>query len=124
MEITIVLAQILGIMFVVLGLSMLFQKKETILVMEEMIQNKTFMWMGGFLALIMGAVIVALNNVWTSGLPLFVTIIGWLSLIKGAFLLIFPGVTIYFYRKVNKGGIFVFAGLIAFVLGLILLLYK
>jgi hypothetical protein len=122
MNVTAVLAQILGIMFVVLGLSMLFQKKYTLLVVEELVQSKSFMWMGGFIALTMGAVIVALNNVWSSGLPLLITIIGWASLIKGTFLLLFPNLTISYYRKVNRGSVFIWGGLVVFILGLILLL--
>ena len=121
MDTSIVLAQVFGIVFVVLGLSMLFQKKYTLSVMEELVQSKSFMWIGGFMALIMGAVMVALNNVWTSGLPLVITIIGWLALIKGAFLLLFPGTAVSFYRKANKDSIFVWAGVVVFILGLFLL---
>jgi hypothetical protein len=121
MNTSIVLAQILGIMFVVLGLSMLFNKKWTTLAVEEIVKNQGLTWIGGLVTLILGAVIVALNNVWTSGLPLFITILGWLTLIKGAFILLLPDSTVSYYRKMNKGNIFVWGGVIVFILGLILL---
>jgi hypothetical protein len=123
MNITLVLAQVLGITFAVLGLSMLFNKNNTILAVEEMVQSKSFMWIGGLIALMIGAVIIALNNVWSSNLHLLISLIGWLALIKGAFLLFLPNSAASFYRKVNKGNIFVLAGLVVFILGL-LLLYK
>jgi hypothetical protein len=124
MDISIVLAQVLGTVFVVVGLSMLFQKKYTLLVVEELVQSKSFMWLGGVIALIIGVVIIALNNVWTSGLPLVITIIGWLAIIKGVFLLLFPGTTASFYRRFNKDGVFVLAGLVMLILGLVLLFYR
>ena len=121
MDITIVLSQILGIVFIVLGLSMIFQKKNTVSVIEGLVQNKSFMWMGGLIALMIGAVIVVLNNVWSSGLPLIITIIGWLALIKGTFLLVFPKTAAPFYKKVGKDSIFVSTGAIVLLLGLVLI---
>jgi len=121
MNISVVLAQILGIIFVVLGLSMLFNKKWTAVAIEEMIKNQGIIWLAGLVTLMIGSVVVVLNNVWTSGLPLFVTILGWLTLIKGAFILIFPNLTFSYYKKMNKGNIFVWGGAIVFILGLVLL---
>jgi uncharacterized membrane protein YvlD (DUF360 family) len=124
MNISIVLAQVLGIMFVVMGLSMLFQKKYMLSVVEELVQSKSFMWIGGFMALTMGAVMITLNNVWTSGLPLVITVLGWLALIKGAFFLLLPDTAVSYYKKVNKEWKFVLAGLVVLILGLVLLFYR
>ena len=122
MNISVTLAQMWGIGCVVFGLSMLFNKKWIAAAVEEMIQNKGVMLLAGLIALILGLVLVALNNVWTSGLPLFITILGWLTLLKGATILIFPNFSSSYYKKVNKGNIFVWGGVILTILGLILLL--
>ena len=122
MDISIVLAQILGLCFAILGLSMLFNKKWTALAIEEIIKNQGLTWLAGFITLVIGAVLVVLNNVWTSGLPLFITILGWLTLIKGTIVLVFPNLTISYYKKMNNGNIFVWGGAIVFILGLILIL--
>jgi len=79
------------------------------------------LWLWSFLILTMGAVIVVMNNVWTSGLPLLVTVLGWLTVIKGAFLLLLPGPAIALYRKCNRDGVLIFGGIIALLLGLVLL---
>ena len=121
MNISIVLAQVLGIFFVVMGVSMIVNKKFTTIVLEESIQNRGYLWMWGFLALMTGAIIVPLNNLWTSGLPLLVTVLGWLALIKGAFILFFPGAAVAMYRKYNKDGLLVLSGLVVFALGLSML---
>lgn len=121
MDISIVLAQIWGITFVVLGLSMLLNKKWTAVAIEEMFQNQGVIWQAGFICLVMGLVLVALNNVWTFGLPLFITILGWLTVIKGAVILLFPGLSGAYYKKMNTGNIFVWGGLAMLILGLVLL---
>ena len=90
--------------------------------MEELTGNKIFIFLGGVIALIMGSVLVTLNNIWTSGIPFIITIIGWLALLKGVFLTVFPGSAVSFYKKANKSGIFILGGLVVLVLGLIMLL--
>jgi len=119
-ETSIVLAQILGIFFAVIGISMVVSSKTTVVAIEEAVQHKGVLWTWGFLALLVGAVIVVLNNFWTSSLPLLVTILGWLALLKAIFILFFPGNAAALYRKFNNRGMIVFCGLIVFVLGLVL----
>jgi len=121
MNTTAVLSQILGTIFTVLGVSMLLNKKGMMSVMEELTSNKVFMWLGGLVALIMGAVIIALNDLWTSGTTLLITILGWLALAKGVALTVFPTKSISFYKKMNKDTTFMLGGLVVLVLGLIML---
>lgn len=121
MDISLVLAQIMGIFFVVVGISMAANSKETATAVEEMAQNKGILWMGGIIALLIGASVVVLNDSWTSGLSLLVTILGWLALIKGVFILFFPRAAGGLYRKCGKSGTMVFWGLVALIIGLILL---
>jgi drug/metabolite transporter (DMT)-like permease len=123
MDISIVLAQIWGIGCIVFGLSMLLNKKWIAVAVEEITQNQGVMLLAGLVALILGLVLVALNNIWTSGLPLFITILGWLTLIKGAIILLFPTFTVSYYKKMNKGNIFVWGGVVVLILGLVLFFY-
>jgi hypothetical protein len=118
---TIIIAQILGIFFVVTGLAMLANSKGVGHAIEASAQDRGTLFVWGILALLIGAIVVVLNNMWTSGLPLLVTILGWLAIVKGVFILILPNAAASLYRKFNKSGILVFCGLVVFVLGLILL---
>jgi hypothetical protein len=121
---TIVFTQIFGILFVVLGLSMVFNGKGVSAAMMEMTQNQGLLWTVGFLALAMGAVLVVLQNVWTAGLlALVITIIGWAALVKGVFILWFPNAAAALYRKYATGKLLVWWGVIAFLIGLVLM-YK
>ncbi len=121
MDFSIVIAQVLGIFFVIAGISMVANGKTTAVAVEESVQSKGILFTWGILALSVGAVIVVFNNAWTTSLALFVTIVGWLALIKGTFILVLPGVAASFYKKCAKSGVFVFSGIIAVVLGLVLL---
>lgn len=121
MNASIIISQILGITFTVMGLSLLVNKKDTTNFISEVMRNKPLMWILGFLTTTLGATIVVFNNLWTSGLELFITIIGWLTLIKGITILVFPNFSVSYYKKVNKENILVIGGLIIVILGLILL---
>lgn len=121
MNITTLLAQFWGILFVVLGLSVILNKKSMSAVLQEMTQNKGYLWLMGFVMLALGAILVVLSNVWTSGLTLLITVIGWLVLIKGIFILFFPDDAVSLYRKFNTNRWLVLMGVVALVLGLILM---
>ena len=121
MDFSIIIAQVLGIFFVVAGVSMLANGTSTAAIVEESAQSKGIMFLWGMCALLIGAVIVVLNDVWTSGLPLLVTIFGWLALIKGMFILLLPAPAASLYKKCGKSGLIVFAGVVMVVLGLVLL---
>ena len=114
-------AQVLGIIFLVVGVSIVFKKNYVVAALDEITRSKALLWLSGFSALCMGAVMVVLNNFWTSGLPLVITLLGWMSLLKGAALLLMPEVTVSMYRKMDKDSLFIVAGFVAFILGLILL---
>lgn len=119
---TIFLAQMLGLSFTVMGLSMIFNKKWTSGAIESIFNNPGLVWLTGLVTLFLGAAMVALNNLWTSGLPLFITVLGWLTVVKGAFILVCPNLSASFYKKMNKGNIFVLGGVVCLILGFILLL--
>lgn len=120
---TIALTQVLGIIFAAMGLSVLVNKKSMVALVEESFANKGFLWIIGLFTLIMGVVIVAMNNLWTSGLQLVVTIIGWVAVIKGLFIMLLPETSVWFYRRMGKSGVITIGGVIALILGLILI-YK
>jgi len=121
---TFVIAQVVGVFFAFVGISMLVNSKAAALAVEESVQNKGILWLWGFLAVLVGAVVVVLNNAWTSGLSILVAIIGWIALVKGAFILIFPGAAASLYKKCNKRWLFVLSGIVVLILGIVLLSWQ
>ena len=118
---SVMIADVLGVFLAVMGIAMVVNGKATAAAIEESVAHKGIMFLWGMFALMAGAIIVVLNNVWTTGLPLVVTIIGWLALLKGLFILLAPAAATAMYRKFGQSGMIVFCGVVCFVLGIILL---
>ena len=118
---SIAIARVLGIVLTVMGLSAAIDRKSVSAALEKVTQDRGFVWSWSFVILTLGAVIVVMNNVWTSGLPMLITILGWLTIAKGAFLLLLPGPATALYRKCNQDGVLIFGGVVACLLGLALL---
>jgi hypothetical protein len=57
---------------------------------EGVSQSPILVVLAGYAAFIPGLVIVHFHNRWTGGWPVVVTVMGWLSLIIGLILMIFP----------------------------------
>jgi len=121
MDITNTLVQFWGIFLMVFGLSMIVNKRGTAAALQEMFKNQGFLWLVGFVTLTLGVVLVALNNIWTPGMTLLITILGWAVLIKGMFILFFPNVAVMFYRKFVTESLLILYGVIALIAGLIFL---
>ena len=115
------LAQVLGIIFTVIGLSLIINKKGVPAMIIETSNNQGLWWLYGFIALVFGAVLLTFNNTWNSGLQSLITVFAWLALIKGTFIVVFPKATTSFYRKVCKTNAVIFVGFIMLILGLVLL---
>ncbi len=116
-----IISQILGTLFTLVGLSMIINRKNALSFISDMTQNKGTTWACGLSALATGAIILSLNSAWSSGLVLFVTIVGWLALLKGVFLTFFPNSAASFYRMVSKDNLITVGGVVVFIVGLVLL---
>ncbi|MCF7830730.1 hypothetical protein K9M41_01905 [Candidatus Gracilibacteria bacterium] len=91
METSLFLAKFLGIMFTVMGLAILFNFKTYPKVMGDVLKNSALVYLCGFLSLMMGILLVLFHNVWEGGWVVLITVIAWISLVKGVLLLLFPG---------------------------------
>ena len=92
--------------------------------MNDLVNNQGLLWVTGLVTFVMGTVMLALYNTWSKSWRVLVTIIGWLALIKGAVLMLFPQVmTLYVNFLSNTtltlsgiyaivfGGLFLFLGI-------------
>ena len=59
--------------------------------MNAMVHNPPVLMLAAIVALILGLLVVLSHNVWTGGaVPVLVTIVGWISLLKGLIFLWLP----------------------------------
>ena len=88
---TIFLSKLLGLYSVLVGLAMLAHRHASVETIQAMVHNAAVLYLAGVIALAAGLAMVLGHNVWHGGvLPVVVTLVGWLSLVKGLVILSLP----------------------------------
>ncbi len=90
METSIFIAKLLGLAYTVIGLGMLLNGKYYKKQFDAMMKEAGVWYLGGVMALLVGYLIVSAHNVWEGSWVVLITIIGWMALLKGLLLLLFP----------------------------------
>jgi len=102
METSVFIARIAGLCYLIMGAGFLFNRKAFQQVMEDFCKNAAVVFYGGLLALVIGIVIILTHNVWVANWTVMITIIGWLALIKGIWIIVFPGTISKFMQAYQK----------------------
>jgi hypothetical protein len=88
---TIYLAKLLGLYCIILAVALSMNKQKAIATVNEWMLNAPLMLLTGAITLTLGLGMFIGHNVWSGGvLPVTVTILGWLMLIKGFTFLAVP----------------------------------
>lgn len=90
METSLFLAQFWGWLLVISCAIYLFKREPLLEELHRLIEDRGFILLSGWLALLLGLITVILHNVWVADWRVVVTIFGWLSLTKGIVRLGFP----------------------------------
>ncbi len=85
---TIFLAKLLGLYCVILALAMMPRKQNAVATIKALVRNPPLLLLVEVLGLAGGLAIVIGHNVWSGGaLPVVITLVGWLMVIRGGGLL-------------------------------------
>ena len=88
---TIYLSRLIGLYCVLVVPSMIIRKQATVFAVEALLRNLSMMLVLGIITVIAGLAMVLAHNIWRGGaLPVVVTLVGWLALIKGLLILFLP----------------------------------
>jgi hypothetical protein len=88
---TIFLGRLIGLSCILVALAMLIHKQATVDVLTALLHNAPTLFVLALIRVISGLAMVLGHNVWSGGaLPVLVTLIGWITLIKGALFLFLP----------------------------------
>lgn len=82
--------QLLGLVYALVGLGWLINPSSYRRVMDEYAHDRALTYLSGILATVAGYVIVAFRDRWDSEAGIIITIIGWLALLKGVWMLLLP----------------------------------
>lgn len=121
----IIIAKILGIYFLAVSLSMFYKPQRMKRVYAEIKESEALVFLSGIIAIFLGAWIISVHNVWVLGWPVIITVLGWMSLIKGFALIAFPGFLSFFgFIKGRSESFFRFLGAFWAGIGLLLLYFS
>ncbi|NQV93272.1 hypothetical protein HQ403_02110 [Candidatus Kaiserbacteria bacterium] len=119
MDITLFLAQIMGIYFLVAGVGILMNPARMKGAMEEAKRSYLLPYFDGAIALVMGLLIVLTHNMWDGLLESVISLVGWIALLEGVLMLTLPQKTIsgmmQHFMGANLGR---FMGVVSVVVGL------
>jgi hypothetical protein len=121
---SIILAKVFGLYFLALGLAFIINPDRFKKIYQQVVEDENFLLIGSMLALLIGAFVVSVHNIWVSEWPVILTLLGWWSLIKGFALLVYPNSIQLFSFIRNRSTLFYRAiGLLYLALSLFLI-YK
>jgi len=117
------IARLIGLYCVSAALLMILQREGMIAAVTAIVQNGALLLILGVITVPVGLAIILTHNVWSGGaLPVIVTLIGWLTLLKGVMFWILPPATAaqFYLQQLHYVQLFyLYAGL-SLVIGLYL----
>jgi uncharacterized membrane protein len=121
METPIFIARIFGLCYLIIGVGFVFNRKVFQRIMDDFCKNTVLVFYGGLFALVIGIVIILTHNVWAANWTVIITIIGWLALIKGIGMIVFPNMASRFMQSYRKNeSLLIFHSIGALILGAVL----
>ena len=121
----IIIAKILGIYFIAVSITLFYKPQRIKRIYGEIKESESLVFISGMIAIFLGAWIVSVHNVWELAWPVIITVLGWISLIKGFALIAFPGFLSFFgFVKDRSESFFRFLGVFWAVIGLLLLYFS
>jgi hypothetical protein len=90
MELSRYLAKCIGIYFLILATAMFINMPQFIQRIDNLLHESSVMYMTGFFTLILGIMMVVGHNIWEKHWRVIVTVIGWITLIKGILIIYSP----------------------------------
>ena len=111
------LAEVWGLFLVLVPLALLINPKYLKRLFIEA-ENEATMLFLGMVSLIIGLAMILSYNVWDKNWQVIVTILGWLSLIKGLAVLFFPEYTKKCIKKMENASFLPIALVVAIFIGL------
>jgi len=99
MDTTEFIARIIGPIYIVVSIGIVACADTYRKMILEYLESPALCYLGGFLALIFGLLILNFYHAWRADWTVIITIIGWLGAIKGALLIIYPKAVLGYSKK-------------------------
>lgn len=94
--------QILGLVFFAVGLGLLINPDFYRRALHNIADYPLLLYFGGIFSLLIGYLLVTINNTWAWDRALWLTLVGWCALIKGVFILVLPGLAVKWIKEMGE----------------------
>ena len=74
---TIFLAQAIGILFIIIGLSLTTERKMVMSIFKELFKHRVLTYIWGMITLVISIIMILWHNIWNGITGLAVTVLGW-----------------------------------------------
>ncbi len=102
METSIIIARILGPLYVVSAFGWLFNRKVYGDLVEEYVNHRGLLYLSAVLAFLFGATILTIHNVWVADWRVIITLLAMIGLIKGLSILVYPEVSVRLAKAISS----------------------
>jgi len=105
---TVFLSRLIGLYCILASLAMAVHRQATVETMAALIHTPPVLFLAGIIALLAGLAMVLGHNVWSAGaLPVVVTLVGWVTLIRGLLVLFLsPGAEVRLFTGLRYDQLF------------------
>lgn len=121
MDVSKFLAKVMGIYLIIVSIAMFINMHQFIIYISSLVNDAPLMFVIGFFTLILGLLMVISHNIWQWNWRVIITIISWITLLKGASIILYPNfvdkTSILFTQDMNFAYI---AACVDFILGIVL----
>lgn len=124
MESSIFIAKLLGPYAIIMSIGIMFNLTIYKNIIRDFLKNSALLYLGGIFMLVFGLLIILFHNFWVFDWFVVITILGWLGLIKGILLIVYPNCIIKISKAylVNNNLLLTHSAVI-FIIGLILIVF-
>lgn len=101
------LAQAIGVLFIIVGLSLATERKMVMGVFKELFQHRVLTYIWGIITLVISIVMILGHSIWSGTTELAVTVLGWYLFLEALIYVFLPQKHFsIFYRLLQKKTIY------------------
>lgn len=93
-------ARVLGPFLVIVDVTAVVRTSDMKGLLSEFVASSAWSWVAGSFILLAGLIVIALHPYWRGAAAIIVSIVGWLVVLRGLFLLAFPGTFVSLASKI------------------------
>jgi hypothetical protein len=124
MQTSVFLARLIGPVLLIAGIGLLANRRAFNAMAQDVLRSHALVYLFGLIDLAIGLAIVLTHNVWVADWRVLITLMGWLSIVRGTVRIVFPDQVMKLGARLLRRDAAMTASLaVAIVLGLVLIYF-